>query len=109
MYFGSLPYLIFFLLSTIGLSVYLKKNITHDCRINNYHGLYASKAIMFTINVAVRDDDVDASKLTFSQQTCKLEMCTGQPHELEKMLDLNDGWQSANMVTVIPVRSMGFT
>ena len=30
-----------------------------DCRINNYHGLCGSEPSMFTIHVAVRDDDVD--------------------------------------------------
>ena len=29
----------------------------HDCRINNYHGLCSTEASMFTIDIAVRDDD----------------------------------------------------
>ena len=33
------------------------------CRINNYHSLCCSEASMFTIDVAVRDDDDDAVRL----------------------------------------------
>ena len=31
----------------------------HDCGINNYHSLCGSEASMFTIDVAVHDDDDD--------------------------------------------------
>ena len=34
-------------------------NIMHDCGINNYHSLCGSEASMFTIDVAVHDDDDD--------------------------------------------------
>ena len=36
-----------------------ENNIVHDCRINNNHGLCGSEASMFTIDVAVHDDDDD--------------------------------------------------
>ena len=32
-----------------------EKNIMHDCRINNYHGLCGSEVSMIAIDVAVHD------------------------------------------------------
>ena len=34
-------------------------SIMHDCGINNYYSLCGSEASMFTIDVAVHDDDDD--------------------------------------------------
>ena len=42
----------------------------HDSGINNYHSLCGSEASLFTIDVALRDDDDDEK-----HRTCKRKLC----------------------------------